>query len=69
LASITAAIAIDSGITQRPGKGQHQQMNVENTTVVPTGLMAVSADFWNREAQRAYLGCYHISIWFVGPHG
>ncbi|KIX04423.1 uncharacterized protein Z518_05291 [Rhinocladiella mackenziei CBS 650.93] len=64
LVSIAAAIAVDIGITRRPGKGQHQQMTVENTVVVPTGLTALNSEFWNREAQRAYLGCYHMSTWY-----
>lgn len=63
LMSIAASICVDYGIVRRPGKGRHQQMNVESLVTVPKGLTAMDAEFWNPAAQRAYLGCYHLSTW------
>ncbi|KAH8820246.1 hypothetical protein F5884DRAFT_40825 [Xylogone sp. PMI_703] len=64
LSSIAITLATDMGITRRPGKGQHQRMNIENVSVIPTGLVPINEDFWNYDIQRAYLGCYWISTWY-----
>lgn len=65
LASLAATLATDMGITKPPRRGAHQRMNVETGSITPTGLVAESEEFWNCEAQRAYVGCYHLSIWYV----
>ncbi|KAF5644108.1 multidrug resistance [Fusarium sp. NRRL 52700] len=64
LASIAASIAVEFGITQRPGKNKHQQLNVETFNESPKGLSAVDAEFWDLDARRAYLGCYQITTWY-----
>ncbi|PCD29550.1 hypothetical protein AU210_012086 [Fusarium oxysporum f. sp. radicis-cucumerinum] len=64
LASIAASIAVEFGITQRPGKNKHQQLNVETFNERPKGLSAVDAELWDPDAMRAYLGCYQITTWY-----
>ncbi|TXB99599.1 hypothetical protein FocTR4_00014612 [Fusarium oxysporum f. sp. cubense] len=65
LASIAASIAVEFGITQRPGKNKHQQLNVETFNERPKGLSAVDVELWDPGARRAYLGCYQITTWLV----
>ncbi|EFX02789.1 c6 zinc finger domain containing protein [Grosmannia clavigera kw1407] len=64
LTAIAISMAVDYGITRRPGKGRHQQLNVETFNDLPRGLNVVDTEFWGLEAQRAYLGCYHIATWY-----
>ncbi|KAG4273129.1 hypothetical protein FPRO04_09966 [Fusarium proliferatum] len=64
LASIAASMAVEFGITQRPGKNKHQQLNVETFDERPKGLSAVDAEFWDPVARRAYLGCYQMTTWY-----
>ncbi|KAM0084129.1 hypothetical protein ACKRZS_003674 [Fusarium odoratissimum] len=64
LASIAASIAVEFGISQRPGKNKHQQLNVETFNERPKGLSAVDAELWDPGARRAYLGCYQITTWY-----
>ncbi|KAF5717025.1 c6 zinc finger domain-containing protein [Fusarium globosum] len=63
LASIAASMAVEFGITQRPGKNKHQQLNVEAFVERPKGLSAVDAELWDPVARRAYLGCYQMTTW------
>ncbi|KAF5635693.1 c6 zinc finger domain protein [Fusarium sp. NRRL 25303] len=65
LASIAASMAVEFGITQRPGKNKHQQLNVETFDERPKGLSAVDAELWDLGARRAYLGCYQMTTWLV----
>lgn len=58
-------MAVEFGITQRPGKNKHQQLNVETFDERPKGLSAVDAEFWDPDARRAYLGCYQMATWLV----
>ncbi|KAI1059815.1 hypothetical protein LB506_008991 [Fusarium annulatum] len=64
LASIAASMAVEFGITQRPGKNKHQQLNFETFDERPKGLSAVDAEFWDPVARRAYLGCYQMTTWY-----
>ncbi|QGI86872.1 hypothetical protein CEK25_013601 [Fusarium fujikuroi] len=64
LASIAASMAVEFGITQRPGKNKHQQLNVEAFVERPKGLSAVDAELWDPVARRAYLGCYQMTTWY-----
>ncbi|KAG5809094.1 hypothetical protein H9Q74_000202 [Fusarium xylarioides] len=64
LASIAASIAVEFGITQRPGKNKHQQLNVETFNERPKGLSAVDTELWDPDARRAYLGCYQMTTWY-----
>ncbi|OAA57590.1 c6 zinc finger domain containing protein [Niveomyces insectorum RCEF 264] len=64
LMAIAISLAVDYGITRRPGKGRHQRLNLENVRDVPQGLAVVDMEFWSLEARRAYLGCYHIATWY-----
>lgn len=59
-------MAVEFGITQRPGKNKHQQLNVEAFVERPKGLSAVDAELWDPVARRAYLGCYQMTTWLVG---
>lgn len=63
LTSIAISMAVDYGITRRPGKGKHQQLNVESANDMPRGLTVVDTEFWGIEARRACLGCYHLATW------
>ncbi|KAK5240464.1 hypothetical protein LTR40_013810, partial [Exophiala xenobiotica] len=62
--AIASTVAIDFGITRRPGKGRHREMNVETVNEAPEGLVALDADYWSHEAKRACLGCYHLATWY-----
>ncbi|KIW49844.1 hypothetical protein, variant 1 [Exophiala xenobiotica] len=64
LMAIASTVAIDFGITRRPGKGRHREMNVETVNEAPKGLVALGADYWSHEAKRACLGCYHLAAWY-----
>ncbi|QGJ00401.1 hypothetical protein CEK26_013469 [Fusarium fujikuroi] len=64
LASIAASMAVEFGITQRPGKNKHQQLNVEAFVERPKALSAVDAELWDPVARRAYLGCYQMTTWY-----
>ncbi|KAK5266101.1 hypothetical protein LTR99_008098 [Exophiala xenobiotica] len=64
LMAIASTVAIDFGITRRPGKGRHREMNVETVNEAPEGLVALDADYWSHEAKRACLGCYHLATWY-----
>ncbi|KAK5451472.1 hypothetical protein LTS15_008237 [Exophiala xenobiotica] len=64
LRAIASTVAIDFGITRRPGKGRHREMNVETVNEAPEGLVALDADFWSHEAKRECLGCYHLATWY-----
>ncbi|KAF5535204.1 c6 zinc finger domain-containing protein [Fusarium phyllophilum] len=63
LAAIAASIAVEFGITKRPGKNKHQQLNVETINERPKGLSAVDAELWDPGARRAYLGCYQMTTY------
>jgi hypothetical protein len=63
LMAIASTVAIDFGITRRPGKGRHREMNVETVNEAPEGVVAVDADYWSHEAKRACLGCYYLATW------
>ncbi|KAF5714486.1 hypothetical protein FMUND_7401 [Fusarium mundagurra] len=63
LVSIAVSIAIEFGITQRPRKSKHQQLNLEALIERPKGLSAVDAELWDPDARRAYLGCYQMATW------
>ena len=65
LMCIATSMAVDYGITRRPGTGRHRQLKFESVSRVPTGLEAADSEFWSPTARRAFLGCYHIATWSV----
>ncbi|KAI9836986.1 MAG: hypothetical protein M1819_000635 [Sarea resinae] len=61
LTALAVAIAVDLGLNRRPRKSEKQKMCIESHALFAQGLTPAGPDFWNREARRAFIGCYALS--------
>ena len=64
---IAIGLAIDLGLDQQPSEARTDRFkdklaHYEGMSQSPSG------EFYSREARRAYIGCYYMSIRYLHPH-
>lgn len=59
-------MTIDLGLDQKPWKAKSQRVGLHLSHHDNGPEDSTGGEFFNREARRAYLGCYYLSTAYVG---